>query len=116
MCCLNLFEKFYKISYVVKIKLKKIKICDAKKETTAQASLLKYFKVWLLKVYVMQQNSKLLIRVKPGRPLEDISRFASCNYTIASATAGPDGKRRTDILDACHTDELRAALLKEGYI
>ena len=35
---------------------------------------------------------------------------------IAAATAGVDNKRRTDILEACHTlDDLHAALLKEGY-
>ena len=54
----------------------------------------------------------------PGRPpIED--SFPQLHETIvkiASSLAGADDKRRTDILEACHTlDDLRAALLKEGY-
>ena len=52
----------------------------------------------------------------PGRPVEDTYPDLH-NVIVQIATAGADGKRRTDILEACHTlDDLRAALLKEGYV
>ena len=36
---------------------------------------------------------------------------------LATAKAGADSRRRTDILDACHTlGDLHAVLLKEGYV
>ena len=64
------------------------------------------------------EKLKSVTRDGPGRPpIED--SFPQLHETIvkiASSLAGADGKRRTDILEACHTlDDLRAALLKEGY-
>ena len=58
------------------------------------------------------------MRDRPGRPpLEDsYPELHRAIIAIAAATAGADSKRRTDILEACHTlDDLHAALLKEGY-
>jgi len=64
------------------------------------------------------EKLKSVTRDGPGRPpIED--SFPQLHETIVkivSSIAGADGKRRTDILEACHTlDDLRAALLKEGY-
>ena len=64
------------------------------------------------------EKLKSVTRDGPGRPpIED--SFPQLHETIvkiASSLAGADGKRRTDILKACHTlDDLCAALLKEGY-
>ena len=62
---------------------------------------------------------KSFTREKPGRPpVEDTyPDLHNVIVQIATATAGADGKRRTDILEACHTlDDLRAALRKEGYV
>ena len=55
----------------------------------------------------------------PGRPpLEDM--YPDLNQAIvelATAGAGADRRRRTDVLNVCKTlDDLRAGLLKEGYI
>ena len=71
-----------------------------------------------LKVKENAANLKPFISEKSGRPpLEDTyTDLFQATVQDATATAGADGKRRTDILDACHTlDELRAVLLK-GYI
>ena len=61
---------------------------------------------------------KSFTREKPGRPpVEDTyPDLHNVIVQIATATAGADGKRRTDILEACHTlDDLRAAL-KESFV
>ena len=61
---------------------------------------------------------KSVMREGPGRPpLEDsYVDLHRAIVTIAGGLAGADGKRRTDILDGCQSlDDLRAALLKEGY-
>ena len=64
------------------------------------------------------EKLKSVTRHGPGRPpIED--SFPQLHETIvkiASSLVGADGKRRTDILEACHIlDDLRAALLKKGY-
>ena len=65
------------------------------------------------------ERLKSVTRDGLGRqPIED--SFPQLHETIvkiASSLAGADSKRRTDILEACHTlDDLRAALLKEVTI
>ena len=64
------------------------------------------------------EKLKSVTRDGLGRPpIEDsIPQLHETIVKISSSLAGADGKRRTDILEACHTlDDLCAALLKEGY-
>ena len=50
-------------------------------------------------------------------PLEDTyPQLHEAIVQLATTGAGADSRRRTDVLNACKTlDDLRAALLKEGY-
>ena len=55
----------------------------------------------------------------PGRPsLEDMyPHLHQAIVELATAGAGANRRRRTDVLNACKTlDDLRAGLLQEGYI
>ena len=69
-----------------------------------------------------EQNAKKLKKVtrdQLGRPpVEDTyPDLHEVIVALASAGAGADRRRRTEVLNACHSlDDLRAALLKEGYI
>ena len=63
------------------------------------------------------EKLRSLTRERPGRPpLEDsYPQLHDTIVKIASSLAGADSRRRTDILEACHTlDDLRAALAKDG--
>ena len=69
-----------------------------------------------------EENAKRLkkfTRDQPGRPPVEDTYPDLHEVLVALASAGPgaDRRRRTEILNACHSlDDLRAALLKEGYI
>ena len=69
-----------------------------------------------------EENAKKLkkfIRDQPGQPpVEDTyPDMHEAIVALASAGAGVDRRRRTEVLNACHSlGDLRAALLKEGFI
>ena len=69
-----------------------------------------------------EENAKKLmkfIRDQPGQPpVEDTyPDLHEAIVALASAAAGVDRRRRTEVLNACHSlDDLRAVLLKEGFI
>ena len=65
------------------------------------------------------EKLKSVTRDGPGRPPleESYPHLHEAIVRIASSLAGADSKRRTDILEACHTlDDLRATLIKDGIL
>ena len=94
----------------------KKKIDNARRQEKFQQKKADLLKTMASESGAAAEKLKSITRDGPGRPpIED--SFPQLHKTIAkiaSSLAGADGKRRTDILEACHTlDDLRAALLKE---
>ena len=97
----------------------KVKIDDAKRARESRKRKADVLKTLAAESASNAEKLSPFTQEKGGRPpMEDTyPDLHKVIVALATATAGADSRRRTDILDSCQTlDDLRAALLKEGYV